>query len=408
MEYKSIRSKIQNTNNERDKITLGEYACLNVDGLRYLKEDDEDEIRPSFSHDADRIVHSKSYTRYIDKTQVFSFFENDHIQHRVLHVQLVSKIARSIGRSLSLNEDLIEAIALGHDLGHTPFGHDGERFLNAICIDNGIGYFAHNAQSMRLLTKIEKDGHGLNLTLQVLDGILCHNGESISEKYEPRSGKDWDTLIGDCAKCFSEEDYTKTLVPMTLEGCVVRISDVIAYIGRDLEDALTLNVIQYEDIPDEIIQHFSLDDHDNIHSKMIKTLVSDLIKCSYGHNYLALSDANLQILLKLKQFNKTIYANETIMSQVLKLKDIFERIYQYYYDNIDNEECAIHNYCRNKSHAYQQTDKKRIIVDCIAGMTDDFMLNEYSKIYFPKKLGYALEKRPPVPITPPSNSFSSN
>lgn len=164
--------------NLREQV-LSEKACKSNDGIRIKNEEDQD-IRPMFFRDIDRIIHSMAYTRYIDKTQVYSFVENDHITHRVLHVQLVSKIARTIGRCLNLNEDLIEAIALGHDLGHTPFGHMGEKFLDEICIREGIGHFCHNAQGVRVLKDIE----GINITLQTLDGILAHNGEILLNKYE--------------------------------------------------------------------------------------------------------------------------------------------------------------------------------------------------------------------------------
>ena len=167
---------------ERESL-LSENACKSNESIR-LKQESKD-LRPEFFRDIDRIIHSQGYTRYIDKTQVFSFIENDNITHRVLHVQLVSKVARTIGRALRLNEDLIEAIALGHDIGHTPFGHAGEAFLNNICIDEDLGFFCHNAQSVRILKDIEK----LNISIQVLDGILAHNGEMLLNKYEPNKSK---------------------------------------------------------------------------------------------------------------------------------------------------------------------------------------------------------------------------
>ena len=167
----------------KEEDVLSEKAIKSKDAIR-LWEDTTD-IRPAYFKDIDRIIHSFGYARYIDKTQVYSFVENDHITHRVLHVQLVSKIARTIGRALRLNEDLIEAIALGHDIGHAPFGHTGERFLNKICKREQIGYFCHNAQSVRVL----KDMETLNITVQTLDGILAHNGEILLNKYEPNRTK---------------------------------------------------------------------------------------------------------------------------------------------------------------------------------------------------------------------------
>ncbi len=162
MNYREIKEEIQS----REKY-LSKYACKSEQGS-YLKKDKED-IRPIFYRDIDRIIHSLGFTRYIDKTQVYSFIENDHITHRVLHVQLVSKIARTIGRSLNLNEDLIEAIALGHDVGHSPFGHKGEKYLNEICMRENIGFFCHNAQGVRVLKELEK----INITIQTLDRNTC-------------------------------------------------------------------------------------------------------------------------------------------------------------------------------------------------------------------------------------------
>jgi dGTPase len=188
-----------------------------------------------------------SYLRYADKTQVFTFNENDHISKRMIHVQLVSKIARTIGRNLGLNEDLIEASSLGHDLGHVPFGHVGEAILNKISLENNEGYFNHNIESVRLLMDIEQNGKGRNLTLQVLDAIMCHNGELPIKKYCPKI-KTKEEFLKEYNDSYKEKDYIKKLRPMTLEGCVVRVSDIIAYIGKDIEDAITLGIIKKEEI----------------------------------------------------------------------------------------------------------------------------------------------------------------
>ena len=162
---------------------LGQYACKDEEAI--MLEDENEDIRPRFFRDADRIIYSLSYTRYIDKTQVFTFSDNDNISKRITHVQYVSKIARTIGRALGLNEDLIEAASLGHDLGHPPFGHCGERFLNKLSYENGEGIFAHNIQSVRTLMVLENNGVGRNISIQVLDAILCHNGELLEEEYKP-------------------------------------------------------------------------------------------------------------------------------------------------------------------------------------------------------------------------------
>jgi dGTPase len=284
---KNILSQIVLSNAKREKNTLSKYACRNREGKRKYETreriNDRINIRPIFFHDTDKIIHSLAYTRYIDKTQVFYLFENDHITHRVLHVQFVSKIARVIGRCLKLNEDLIEAIALGHDIGHTPFGHDGESFLNEICKNEGIGHFYHNAQSVKLLHEIENKGNGLNLSLQVLDGILAHNGEILSAKYIPVKEKKWDDFEKEYRKCFQKKDYYKKIVPMTLEACVVRISDIIAYIGRDFEDAIEVKLIKRNSLPKEISKIIG-----NSNDKIINTLVMDIINNSYDKNYIKL------------------------------------------------------------------------------------------------------------------------
>ncbi|MBA7468649.1 Deoxyguanosinetriphosphate triphosphohydrolase-like protein [subsurface metagenome] len=203
---------------------------------------EEPVIRPPFFRDADRIVHSKAYSRYIDKTQVFYLVQNDHITHRVLHVQLVSKIGRTIGRALGLNEDLIEAIALGHDIGHVPYGHLGEKFLDELCREHGIGGFRHNVQSVRFLDGVED----CDLTLQVLDGILCHNGEVHDRSLTVEGEAGWDSFAEKLRRIGGGGDA----LPLTSEGCVVRCADSISYLGRDLQDALEVEVIGDRDLQD--------------------------------------------------------------------------------------------------------------------------------------------------------------
>jgi dGTPase len=248
-----IAADIVKANRKREKDTLAAWACFSKEAIRFyperLKVADDLNIRQSFYHDTDKIIHSRAYTRYIDKTQVFSRMDNDHITHRVLHVQLVAKVARTIGRSLRLNEDLIEAISLGHDLGHVPYGHAGERALNIICEQEGIGYFTHGAQSVKAVMELENQGEGLNLTLQTLDGMLCHNGELFSQNYAPEKNKTKEKFLDDYRCCFTIPRYPAKLIPMTLEGCVMRLSDIIAYIGRDVEDAITVGLIERSDLP---------------------------------------------------------------------------------------------------------------------------------------------------------------
>src|SRR5574344_388305 len=191
---------------------LSDYACTDDKVIRFEKESED--FRPGFFRDIDRIIYSLSYVRYMDKTQVFTETKNDHIQKRMIHVQYVSKIARTIGRALNLNEDLIEAAALGHDLGHVPFGHVGEKILNDISLKHGEGYFNHNVQSVRLLMNVEHDGRGSNLCLQTLDAILCHNGEIESKKYQPVI-KDKKEFLTEYNNCYIIKETNTSLIPMT-------------------------------------------------------------------------------------------------------------------------------------------------------------------------------------------------
>lgn len=273
---------------------LSPYACLDKDAIRFETEE-SDKYRTPFFRDIDRIIYSLSYVRYADKTQVFSFNENDHITKRMIHVQLVSKIARTIGRNLHLNEDLIEAASLGHDLGHVPFGHVGERILNEISLKNGEGYFNHNIESVRVLMNLEQNGTGRNITLQVLDAIMCHNGELPLQEYAPKK-KTKEDFINEYNSSYQDKELIKKLRPMTLEGCVVRVSDIIAYIGKDIEDAITLGVIKTEDIPKNITDILG-----TTNRKIVNTLVIDIIKNSENLPYIKMSDEIFKAMLDLKK-----------------------------------------------------------------------------------------------------------
>jgi len=304
---------------------------------------------------------------------------------------LVSKIARTIGRSLALNEDLIEAIALGHDIGHAPFGHDGEGYLNKICKENDIGCFVHNAQSVRFLHYLENQGKGLNLTLQTLDGILCHNGEIIDDRYEPQQKKSFKDFWEELKKCFKEEGFDKKLIPMTLEGCVVRISDVIAYIGRDIEDAVNLGLIKISDLPACPVKVLG-----NSNKAIVNTLVTDLIENSFGKSYLEFSKDVYNALQELKAFNyKHIYANKAKSTQDKKIENIFNQMYDIYLDELKkNKSGYILRWAKHKigPQYFKNTSEKRIVTDYMAGMTDDYLLKEYQRYFIPESFGYKIKK----------------
>lgn len=352
---------------------LSEYACKSQDAI--LLTEDKEDIRPIFFRDIDRIIHSLGYTRYIDKTQVYSFTKNDHITHRVLHVQLVSKIARTIGRSLRLNEDLIEAIALGHDIGHSPFGHKGEKYLNDICIKENIGYFYHNAQSVRVLKELEK----LNISLQTLDGILAHNGEILINEYKYDKDKTEQDFITDLQSTFIKEDYSRKIIPMTLEASVVRLSDVIAYIGRDIEDSIKIGTIRREDVPQSITKVLG----DN-NSKIVDTLIKDIITNSFGKPYLTFSDEVFNALMELKDWNyKNIYASDEANKNQDIVEKLFYKLYYCYLNKVQNWDLESNNLSQSEKNLFNfveqkddDTDIKRAIIDYIAGQTDQYFLKE--------------------------------
>lgn len=390
---KNIFDEIKVNNEIREERELSEYACLSNKGLRKRKEHQQKDsavIRPMFFRDTDRIIHSSAYTRYIDKTQVFYLFENDHLTHRVLHVQFVAKIGRVIGRALRLNEDLIEAIALGHDLGHVPYGHDGERILDSICRDAKIGSFAHNVQSVRSLNELENNGKGLNLSLQVLDGILCHNGELLTKEYRPNTGKTWEDFEAECEKCLENGHYSRKILPMTLEGCVMRISDVIGYIGRDIEDAVRLRVIHRKDIPQRVQKVLG-----STNDKIIDSLVVDLVEQSYGKDYLSFSDEVFEALQELMKFNyKEIYACPAIKTQDKKIVNMFVTLFDHYCEALENNDTSspiCKYFASSKDNVYlDKTDNRRVVVDFIAGMTDDYFNNQFKQLFVPQSFGYSL------------------
>lgn len=351
------------------------YAFQDKDAL-FLKEESKD-MRPPFFHDADRIIYSLAFSRYLDKTQVFTFQKHDHLTKRMTHVIYVSKIARTIGRALGLNEDLIEAAALGHDLGHTPFGHVGEKFLNELSLKYCKTMFNHNIHSVRLLKDIENYGNGLNVSVQVMDAIMCHNGEIVKGIYEPKE-KSIEEFKEEYEACYVNRDVLVHLRPMTLEGCVVRISDLIAYLGRDIEDGIRLNIIKEEDVPSKITKVLGIKNRE-----IISTIVNDIIKNSQGKNYIKLSDDIYEAILELKNFNyEHIYAKAYTLNEKEEIEDVFKTLFNSYLKDLksNNKDSNIVKYYEVMSKEYQKNSYEQIVIDYIAGMTDDFALKEYNKI----------------------------
>ncbi len=358
---------------------LSKYATLSSSAIRYSDTISKDDIRPPYFHDIDRIIYSLSYTRYLDKTQVFTKSGNDHISKRITHVQLVSKVARTIGRALNLNEDLIEAIALGHDIGHTPLGHTGEAFLNKISLRELGEYFSHNIQSVRDLMFIENNGHGLNLTVQVYDGIMCHNGEMLSPIYEPVS-KTKEEFLREYNLSYRDIKTSCTFRPMTLEGCVVRISDIIGYIGRDIEDAIVLGVIKREELPESISSVLG-----TTNREIINTVVMDIVNNSLYKPYIKMSDDVFKALFDLKKFNyEHIYKYSLSDSVREYYEEGMNKLFCRYLsdiknNNTDSEIFTI--FLNNQCESYMEnTCDKRKVIDFIAGMTDDYFIDKVDTI----------------------------
>ena len=373
-----MNKKIYENMNNRN-LNLAPYACKDSEAYRFFETKDDD-IRTPFFRDVDRIIYSLSYTRYMDKTQVFTFNDNDHISKRMTHVQMVSKIARTIGRALNLNEDLIEAAALGHDLGHVPFGHVGERILSQISLENGEGYFNHNIQSVRDLMYVENNGNGSNLTIQVLDGIMCHNGELELQRYEPNRNKTKDDFLREYENSYKDKSFNTTLIPMTLEGCVVRISDIISYIGKDVEDAIRLGMIKEDDIPISIRKVLGTGN-----SQIIDTVVHNLLENSIGKDYLSLDDEIFTAIKELKKFNYEYIYNKANSKEML---DYYEKVFRTVFNTMlknvkeNNRDSDIFkNFLDTQCEKYlDNTSDERKVIDYIAGMTDDYIVKQFNTI----------------------------
>ena len=367
---------------DRAHMTASEFACGDGRALRRDEKKDRANLwRPAFVRDCEKILHSNYYNRYADKTQVFSFFKNDDITRRAQHVQLVSRIARNIGRVLGLNTDLIEAIALGHDIGHTPFGHAGERILNEIYHGYTGRYFQHNVHSVRVLDSIMP----YNLTLQTLNGILSHNGEIELGCYSPVSMDSFAEFDREVENCYRDITHNKALIPSTLEGCVVRICDIIAYLGKDRQDALRAKRIDREvSFPDGPIG--------TTNAEIINNLTVNIIENSYGKPYIKMSEEYFAALSAAKESNyRLIYFKDDyeysdtivpMMQQMYALlrEDLLcgRETSPIFAHHISDIESVIY-----RKAPYRTEDKDQIVVDYIASMTDDYFLDLFDYL-FPK------------------------
>ncbi len=320
-----------------ERTYLSPFATLSENSRGRDREEMQCDIRPVFQRDRDRILHCKSFRRLKHKTQVFLSPKGDHYRTRLTHTLEVSQNARTIAKALRLNEDLVEAIALGHDLGHTPFGHAGERILNTIC----EGGFRHNEQSVRIVERLEKDGMGLNLTWEVRDGILNHQ---------------------------------TSLMPSTLEGKIVRLSDKIAYINHDIDDAIRARVLEEGDIPGEYREILG-----ETTRKRLDNLIHNIITNSLGMNDICMSQEVEHAMRDLRKFMfEKVYCNPVAKREEERAEGLLSRLYQYYIEHVDILPAWY------LAMMDQGQTKERVVCDYIAGMTDQYAIAKFEEYFMPK------------------------
>ncbi len=324
---------------QREYEILSPFAAKAADSRGRFVFEEPCDIRTDFQRDKDRIIHSKAFRRLMHKTQVFLAPEGDHFRTRLTHTIEVSQIARTIARSLALNEDLTEAIALGHDLGHTPFGHSGEKILNEI----HPGGFRHNEQSLRVADYLENSStrRGMNLTAEVRDGIVNHTGPG---------------------------------VPFTLEGQIVKLSDRIAYINHDIDDALRSKVITFDDLPSKCIEVLGRD-----HRTRINTLVNDVIENSYNKDHIEMSKECQHQMNLLRSFMfENVYHNENVkrVEDLAKVSTVVESLYGFYKRNPEKLPAEMFD-------MIPEFGLEEVVKDYIAGMTDRFAMNKYREVFMP-------------------------
>ena len=329
---------IREEQEKREHLIFSPYASFSDESRGRDRDEEPCPMRTIYQRDRDRIIHCKTFRRLKHKTQVLLAPEGDHYRTRLTHTLEVAQIARSIARALNLNEDLTEAIALGHDLGHTPFGHAGERTLNSLC---PMG-FAHYKQSIRVVEFLEKDGQGLNLTWEVRDGILNHR----------TSGN-----------------------PSTLEGKAVRLSDKIAYINHDIDDGIRAGILKESDIPSEYTDVLG-----NSTKERLNTMISDIIINSIGKNDLVMSEPVRKAMTELRKFMfESLYLNPTAKSEEAKADKLITELYRYYVANTDKLPDTYKRFITEFDERPEQ-----VVCDYIAGMSDQYSISKFQEIFVPK------------------------
>lgn len=367
--------------NDRENGFAGNLAFNEVNVVRRdSNKDKANIIRTAFIRDIDKIIHCPYYNHYADKTQVFSFYKNDDITRRGLHVQLVSRIARTIGKALGLNLDLIEAIALGHDIGHTPFGHAGEEFLDELLFEHIGRHFSHNIHSVRVLDKI----FPYNISLQTLNGIAAHDGEMELSEYYPAPLETFEEFDKQIEACYIDKSNVKKLVPATLEGCVMRVSDIIAYLGKDRQDAEKANIVNNCDFEDGTIGVYN--------AQIINNLITNIVENSYGKPYIKMDQEHFDALRKAKSDNYSlIYKQEKVGEAYNTIKPMMSEMYEKLLYDLKNSNkfspiFTHHIDYVNQAHytreiPYEETEPNQIVVDYIASMTDDYFTDLYAYLF---------------------------
>lgn len=387
--YHSLTEELQNRiKDDRLHHIQNPYAFKDENIIRRYPGHDRANIwRPAFVRDTEKIMHLPFYNRYADKTQVFSLYKNDDISRRSYHVQLVSRIARNIGSVLGLNLDLIEAIALGHDIGHTPFGHAGERIINDLYFDHTGRYFNHNVHSVRVLDRLSVR----NISLQTLDGIICHNGELEKQEYRPVSLAGFDEFDRKTEECYVDKSAVGRLVPSTLEGCVMRISDIIAYLGKDRQDARMLGF----DIDEQ--SAFSGHYLGTTNAEIINNLIVNIIENSYGKPYISMDAGYFSELVDAKRENyQLIYRNDENEKVITgQVRPMIEAVYEnmlYAAKNHDKSSYLYRHHIKlikeiNKYNeneyikTYEEIEPNQLVVDYLASMTDDYLIDLYGYLF---------------------------
>lgn len=367
---------------EKSEAGLSPHAIRSHQALRKFKEPEDP--RSPFALDRDRILYSGAFRRYSGKTQVIYFASqlDEMLSSRSIHTLSVAQISRTIGRFLGLNQDLIEAIALAHDLGHAPFGHDGEKFLSVLCEEHGIGEYHHHIQSLHIVDHVAKHGRGLNLTFQVRDGILSHDGEVHDQKLSPVPDK---TEV-DLTRYISarKKGEQVEMMPATLEGCVVRISDTIAYIGQDIEDAIRIGLIKRNDIPKDIREELG-----ETNGEIIDTLVKDVVYNSHDKRQICFSEQVSNYLLRLKKFNyASIYHSDHLKKDQKKIEGGFRILFDTFLrelrDNDQHSRIYRHFLLSKYPNYVNLTGEAEKVRDFIGGMTDRYFVEVLKEIVIPE------------------------